>query len=55
MADVAVVTDSTAALPAALVESVDLTVVSLYYDIEGSASPDGRPRGARSRGAGDGV
>ena len=41
MADVAVVTDSTASLPAALVESVDLTVVSLYYDVSGGASPTG--------------
>ncbi len=41
MADVAVVTDSTASLPAALVESAGLTVVSLYYDISGSESPTG--------------
>ena len=41
VADVAVVTDSTASLPAALVESVDLTVVSLYYDVSGGASPTG--------------
>jgi DegV family protein with EDD domain len=41
VADVAVVTDSTASLPAALVESVDLTVVSLYYDVSGRASPTG--------------
>jgi fatty acid-binding protein DegV len=31
MADVAVVTDSTACLPAALVDSLDITVVSLYF------------------------
>jgi DegV family protein with EDD domain len=41
VADVAVVTDSTASLPAALVKSVDITVVSLYYDISGAASPTG--------------
>jgi DegV family protein with EDD domain len=41
MADVAVVTDSTAYLPAALVDSLDITVVSLYYDISGAASPTG--------------
>ena len=41
MADVAVVTDSTCALPVALVESLDVTVVSLYYDITGAASPTG--------------
>jgi fatty acid-binding protein DegV len=40
MADVAVVTDSTACLPAALVDSLDITVVSLYFDVEGSASPE---------------
>jgi fatty acid-binding protein DegV len=33
VADVAVVTDSTACLPAALVDSLDMTVVSLYYDV----------------------
>ena len=33
MADVAVVTDSTGYLPAALVDSLDITVVSLYYDV----------------------
>jgi DegV family protein with EDD domain len=41
VADVAVVTDSTASLPAALVESVGITVVSLYFDVEGGASPTG--------------
>lgn len=41
MADVAVVTDSTAYLPSALAESLDITVVPLYYDIDGSASPEG--------------
>jgi DegV family protein with EDD domain len=41
VADVAVVTDSTAALPAALVESVGITVVSLYFDVNGAASPTG--------------
>ncbi len=41
MADVAVVTDSTCALPRALIESLDITVVSLYYDITGAASPTG--------------
>lgn len=41
MAEVAVVTDSTAALPAALVERVGLTLVSLYYDVDGSESPEG--------------
>jgi len=41
VADVAVVTDSTAYLPDALVESLGITVVSLYYDIDGSASPEG--------------
>ncbi len=41
MADVAVVTDSTAYLPDALVDSLDITVVPLYYDIDGSASPSG--------------
>ncbi|OBI45164.1 DegV family protein [Mycobacterium colombiense] len=35
MADVAVVTDSTCALPAALVESLDITVVPLYYEVGG--------------------
>jgi DegV family protein with EDD domain len=33
MADVAVVTDSTGYLPGALVDSLDITVVSQYYDI----------------------
>jgi DegV family protein with EDD domain len=33
VADVAVVTDSTCYLPAALVNSLDITVVSLYYDL----------------------
>jgi DegV family protein with EDD domain len=33
VADVAVVTDSTGYLPAALVDSLDITVVSLYYDV----------------------
>jgi DegV family protein with EDD domain len=41
VADVAVVTDSTACLPTALVDSLGITVVSLYYDIAGTASPDG--------------
>jgi DegV family protein with EDD domain len=41
VADVAVVTDSTGYLPDALAESLDITVVSLYYDVEGSASPEG--------------
>jgi fatty acid kinase fatty acid binding subunit len=35
VADVAVVTDSTGYLPAALVDSLDITVVSLYYDVGG--------------------
>ena len=35
MADVAVVTDSTGYVPAALVDSLDITVVSLYYDVGG--------------------
>jgi fatty acid kinase fatty acid binding subunit len=33
VADVAVVTDSTGYLPAALVKSLDITVVPLYYDV----------------------
>jgi DegV family protein with EDD domain len=33
VADVAVVTDSTCYLPAALIENLDITVVSLYYDL----------------------
>jgi DegV family protein with EDD domain len=33
VADVAVVTDSTGYLPGALVDSLDITVVSLYYDV----------------------
>jgi DegV family protein with EDD domain len=33
VADVAVVTDSTGYLPAALVDSLDITVVPLYYDV----------------------
>jgi DegV family protein with EDD domain len=37
VADVAVVTDSTAYLPAALVDSLDIAVVSLYYDDGGGA------------------
>jgi DegV family protein with EDD domain len=41
VADVAVVTDSTAYLPNALVDSLDITVVPLYYDIDGSQSPEG--------------
>jgi fatty acid kinase fatty acid binding subunit len=41
VADVAVVTDSTAYLPRALVNSLDITVVPLYYDVDGSASPEG--------------
>jgi fatty acid kinase fatty acid binding subunit len=35
VADVAVVTDSTCYLPAALVDSLDITVVSAYYDVGG--------------------
>jgi DegV family protein with EDD domain len=35
VADVAVVTDSTAYLPGALVDSLGITVVSLYYDVGG--------------------
>jgi DegV family protein with EDD domain len=41
VADVAVVTDSTAYLPEALVDSLGITVLSLYFDIEGGASPVG--------------
>jgi DegV family protein with EDD domain len=41
VADVAVVTDSTAYLPDALVDSLDITVVPLYYDVDGGASPEG--------------
>ena len=41
MADVAVVTDSTGYLPGALVDSLDITVVSLYFDVGGGASPEG--------------
>jgi DegV family protein with EDD domain len=41
MADVAVVTDSTGYLPDALVDSLGITVVPLYYDISGDASPGG--------------
>jgi DegV family protein with EDD domain len=41
VADVAVVTDSTAYLPGALVDSLDITVVPLYYDVCGRASPEG--------------
>jgi DegV family protein with EDD domain len=41
MAEVAVVTDSTAYLPGALVDSLDIAVVSLYYDVDGGASPEG--------------
>jgi DegV family protein with EDD domain len=37
VADVAVVTDSTAYLPGALVDSLGITVVSLYYDVGGGA------------------
>jgi DegV family protein with EDD domain len=33
VADVAVVTDSTCYLPAALIDRLDITVVSLYYDV----------------------
>jgi DegV family protein with EDD domain len=33
VADVAVVTDSTCYLPAALIENLEITVVSLYYDV----------------------
>jgi DegV family protein with EDD domain len=35
VADIAVVTDSTCYLPAALVDSLDITVVSAYYDLGG--------------------
>ena len=35
VADVAVVTDSTSYLPSGLVDSLDITVVSLYYDVGG--------------------
>jgi DegV family protein with EDD domain len=35
VADVAVVTDSTGYLPGGLVETLDITVVSLYYDVGG--------------------
>jgi DegV family protein with EDD domain len=35
VAEIAVVTDSTASLPRALVDSLDITVVSLYYDVGG--------------------
>jgi fatty acid kinase fatty acid binding subunit len=35
MADVAVVTDSSACLPGALVDGLGITVVSLYYDVGG--------------------
>ena len=35
VADVAVVTDSTCYLPGALIDSLDITVVSLYYDLGG--------------------
>jgi DegV family protein with EDD domain len=41
VADVAVVTDSTAYLPGALIDSLDITVVSLYFDVDGAASPTG--------------
>jgi DegV family protein with EDD domain len=37
VADVAVVTDSTASLPGALVDSLGITVVSLYYDVGAGA------------------
>jgi DegV family protein with EDD domain len=37
VADVAVVTDSTGYLPGALVDSLDITVVSLYYDVGAGA------------------
>jgi DegV family protein with EDD domain len=37
VADVAVVTDSTGYLPGALVDSLGITVVSLYYDVGGGA------------------
>jgi DegV family protein with EDD domain len=33
MADIAVVTDSTCYLPAALIDGLDITVASLYYDV----------------------
>ncbi|OBJ37361.1 hypothetical protein A5621_14930 [Mycobacterium colombiense] len=35
------VTDSTAYLPTALVDSLGITVVALYYDVSGAASPGG--------------
>ena len=35
LADVAVVTDSTCGLPVALAGSLDITTVSLYYDLGG--------------------
>ena len=41
MADVAVVTDSTCCLPGALVDSLEITVVSQYFDVGGGASPEG--------------
>jgi fatty acid-binding protein DegV len=41
VADVAVVTDSTACLPGALVDSLEITVVSQYFDVGGGASPEG--------------
>jgi fatty acid-binding protein DegV len=37
VADVAVITDSTAYLPAGLVDSLDVTAISLYYDVGGGA------------------
>jgi DegV family protein with EDD domain len=37
VAEVAVVTDSTASLPGALTDSLGITVVSLYYDVGGGA------------------
>lgn len=41
MAEVAVVTDSTAYLPPALCDSLEITVISLYFDVGGGASPEG--------------
>ena len=41
MADVAVVTDSTCCLPGALLDRLEITVVSQYFDVGGGASPEG--------------
>lgn len=35
------VTDSTAYLPRDLTENLDVTVISLYFDVDGSSSPEG--------------